>query len=233
MKKLIIANWKLNPVTSKEAQKLSSSIDTRPKHTAVLCPPIALLAFVNYPRLGAQDCFWKAKGPYTGQVSPATLKSLKVKYCIIGHSEKRGLGETDADVNAKAHALIDQGIIPVVCIGYGTTVEQDDLDVIDALKGQLAGSLHNINPSEVVVAYEPVWAISSGDPYATKKVPTPEHAERIALFIKTKYHAGKVLYGGSVNGSNAGGFLAQHSIDGLLVGGASLLPADFNTIINL
>jgi triosephosphate isomerase (TIM) len=232
MKKLIIANWKLNPPTLTEAQKLAAKVVRSRKYTVVLCPPTLFLSGIEYPNVGAQDCFWKTKGPFTGQTSPEALKSLKVKYCIVGHSERRALGETNEQINTKARALLAVGITPIICIGFGTSIRQDELEVADILKDQLREGLETLPPDQVVVAYEPVWAISTGDPYATKKMPTPEHAETIALFIKTKYHVGKILYGGSVNSTNASSFLAQPYIDGLLVGGASLLPDDFNKIIS-
>lgn len=232
-KKLIIGNWKLNPLTVKEAVALATKIDRHPRHEAVICPPAVFLPALSYPRIGSQDTFWMAKGPFTGQISPVTLKSFKVKYCLVGHSERRGMGETDEQINLKIKALIKEKMVPVLCIGYGTTVEQDDLEVIDILKSQLSSALKGVDSSRVIVAYEPVWAISGGNPYATKKIATPEHAEKIALFIRNKYHTGKILYGGSANVANAKGFLEQRSIDGLLVGGASLLADDFNTIINM
>jgi triosephosphate isomerase len=227
MKKLIVANWKLNPITIKEAQKLASQINRKPKNKVVLCPPHVFLLNIDYPSLGAQDCFWEEKGHYTGQISPLQLKSLKVKHCIIGHSERRLIGETDGQINFKLRTLVEHGITPILCVGYGTTPEEDDLAVVDVLKSQLEVDLQGLDASKVIVAYEPVWAIGSG------KTPTPEHAERIALFIKTKYNTGKVLYGGSANVSNAKSFLSQRNIDGLLVGGESLIPTHFNTIINL
>ena len=227
MDKLIVANWKLNPLTLAEAQALAAKIDRAPKHATVVCPPAAFLSSIDYPHLGAQDCFWKAKGPYTGQVSAAELKSIGVQYCIVGHSERRGLGETDEQINGKIQALLEQNITPVLCVGYGTTITEDDLEVIDVLKGQLDSGLAGIDPAKVVVAYEPVWAIGTGKPAS------PEHAEKVALFIKTKYNVSKVLYGGSVNSTDVRGFLAQHHIDGALVGGASLLADDFNKIINI
>lgn len=233
IKKLIIANWKLNPTALQDAVKLASAVQKRSKHKAVLCPPSVFLSQVKFPNLGAQDCFWEDRGAFTGQVSPLQLKSLKVKYCIVGHSEKRRVGESDVQVNFKLHALLNRGITPVLCVGYGTTVEQDDLEVVDIIKSQLEPDLQGVDASKVVVAYEPVWAISSGNPYATGRVPTPEHAEQIALFIKTRFHAAAVLYGGSVTAYNAKGFLDQQNVDGLLVGGDSLIPAHFNQIINL
>lgn len=230
-KKLIIGNWKLNPVTVKEAALLASKIDPHPWHEAVICPPTVFLPAVKYPRLGAQDCFWMDKGAYTGQVSPLMLKNLKVKYCIVGHSERRVVGESDSQINAKLKALLRQKIRPVLCIGFGTTVEQDDLEVIDTLKSQLQGALKGVE-GPVIVAYEPVWAISSGDSRSHKSA-SPEHAEKIALFIKTKFGVSTVLYGGSANLANARGFLEQRNVDGFILGGASLLPKDFNQIINM
>jgi len=227
MKKLIVGNWKLNPPTLKEAQKLAAAISRKSKHLSVVCPPAGFLAGIQFPRLGAQDCFWENHGAYTGQVSPVQLKSLKVKYCIVGHSEKRALGETDEMVNAKVRATLEQGITPVLCVGFGTKVEQDDLEVTDILQAQLAAGLKEVDASKVVVAYEPVWAIGTG------KNASPEHAEKIAIFIKNKFKVDRVIYGGSVNPYNAKGYLEQPNIDGLLPGGASLIPKYFNQIINL
>ncbi len=232
MRKLIVANWKLNPTTLKDAVKLSSSIEKTKKNTVVLCPPTIYLSSIKYVNLGAQDCFWEEKGAYTGQTSPLQLKSLKVRYCIVGHSERRAIGESDDQINDKVKALLENQIIPILCIGYGTTVEQDDLEVVDVLKSQLEADLREVDASKVVVAYEPVWAISTGDPYATKKVATPDHVEKIAIFIKTKFGINKVLYGGSANPNNAREFLEQSNVDGLLVGGASLVAKHFNEMIN-
>ncbi|MCL5666820.1 MAG: triose-phosphate isomerase [Patescibacteria group bacterium] len=226
MKKLIIANWKLNPATADDAQKLAASINQAAKNTAVLCPPTVFLSRINFPRLGAQDCFWQEKGAFTGQTSPLQLKSLGVKYCIAGHSERRAVGDTDEMVNAKLNALLEHKITPILCVGFGTTVEQDDLEVTDVLKQQLGAGLAGIDPLKVIAAYEPVWAIGTG------KNASPEHAEKIALFIKSKYGIKKILYGGSVNAANAKGFLQQPNISGLLVGGESLIPGHFNQIIN-
>ncbi len=231
-KKLIIANWKLNPTTLKDAQKLAGSISLKAKNKVVLCPPTIYLSQIDYPNLGAQDCFWADKGSHTGQTSPAQLKDLGIKYCIVGHSEKREVGDTDEMVNAKVRACLAQKIIPVLCVGFGTTVEQDDLEVTDVLRAQLNINLKGVDPSKVVVAYEPVWAISKGNPYQTRAADA-DHAEKMAIFIKTKFKAGKVIYGASVNVNNAKGFLSQPNIDGLLTGGVSLMAKDFNTIINL
>lgn len=227
MKKLIIANWKLNPSTLSDAQKLASSVSVTAKNSVVLCPPAVYLSSINYPNIGAQDCFWEDKGAFTGQVSPAQLNDLGVKYCIIGHSEKRGVGESDEMINAKLKACLAQKIIPVLCVGFGTTVEQDDLEVVDILKLQLTADLSGVDAGKVIVAYEPVWAIGTGHNA------TSEHAEKISLFIKNKFKVAKVLYGGSANAVNAKEFLSQPNVGGLLVGGASLKAKDFNSIINM
>lgn len=231
MKKLIIANWKLNPSSLKDARALAASIDRKSKHKVVLCPPTIYLSQIDYPNLGAQDCFWAEKGPHTGQTSPAQLKDLKIKYSIVGHSEKRETGDTDEMVNAKVKACLEHGITPILCVGFGTTVEQDDLEVTDVLKSQLDIDLVGVDASKVVVAYEPVWAISKGNPYATRAADA-EHAEKMAIFIKTRYKPERVIYGASVNVNNAKGFLSQPNIDGLLPGGVSLIAKDFNQIIN-
>ncbi len=226
MPKLIIANWKLNPTTEQEAKALAQSISRKTLHTVVLCPPPIFLTTVKYPNLGSQDCFWQTKGPFTGQISPLQLKSSGISYCIVGHSEKRLEGESDNQINKKIQILLDYKITPVFCIGYGTTIKQDELEVVDVLKQQLRAGLGKVNAKKVVVAYEPVWAIGSG------RTAKPEHAEQIAMFIKNKFGVAKVLYGGSVNSTNSNEFLNQRHIDGLLVGGASLLPEDFNKIIS-
>ena len=233
MNKLIIANWKLNPLTVEEARKLAGKIKKNTKNTVVLCPPSVFLSSVKYTNLGAQDCFWMQKGPFTGQVSPLMLKKMGVEYCLVGHSERRAVGETEEQIHAKIKALLDVKIVPVLCIGYDTKVDQDELDVVDVLKKQLQLALEGVNPKKVVVAYEPVWAISSGNNYNNHAVATAEHAEKIAIFIKNKYKGVKVLYGASANPNNAQSFLSQRNVDGLLVGGASLIPEDFNKIISI
>lgn len=225
MHKLIVANWKLNPLTAREATDLSRKIDVVSKYEVVLCPPTPFLAVVEYTNKGSQDVSPQIKGPFTGQISAANLASLNVAYCIVGHSERRAMGEADHEINAKIKALLDNIITPILCVGYGTTVDQDELEVTDVLASQLRDDLDEVDPKKVVVAYEPVWAIGSGRPA------TPDHAEQIALYINTKFGVKSVLYGGSVNSTNCENFLGQHNVGGLLVGGASLLADDFNKII--
>lgn len=228
MKKLIVGNWKLNPMTVSEAVALASKIEVVHEHEVIICPPVPFLESIEYPHVGAQDCSMYIKGAYTGEVSPAQLKSMGVKYCIVGHSERRTfMGETDEIVNAKVKALLDHKITPIMCVGFGTTVQEDTLEVMEIVRGQVERGLEDVDPSKVVVAYEPVWAIGS------KNAATPDHAEQVALYVTTKHGVKRVLYGGSVNSTNAAGFLSQPHVSGLLIGGASLLADDFNKIITL
>jgi triosephosphate isomerase (TIM) len=227
-RKLIVGNWKLNPMTVGEAVALASKIEVYSGgNEVVICPPLPFLESIEYPHIGAQDCSPHIKGAYTGEVSPAQLQSMGVKYCIVGHSERRAMGESDELINAKVKALLDYKITPIVCVGFGTTVQEDALEVADVIGEQIELALDEVDPKKVVVAYEPVWAIG------TKNAATPDHAEQIALYITTKHNVTRVLYGGSVNSTNAAGFLHQPHIGGLLIGGASLLPDDFNKIMTL
>lgn len=227
--KLIIANWKLNPSTLKEAQELASSVPKKSKNKVVLCPPTIFLSQIKYPFLGAQDCFWEEKGPYTGQTSVLQLRSLSVKYCLIGHSENRALGETDKQINAKIRVLIRHKIEPVLCVGFGTK-KNDSLSVIKKiLLSQIKKAMGGIGKSRLVIAYEPVWAISRG--LGTGRPADPAHAAEIAGFIRSKIANAAVLYGGSLDAKNARGFAARKIIAGGLVGGASLRPAEFLKIV--
>lgn len=230
--KLIIANWKLHPKKYQEAQKLAKDLNkAKTKHKVVLCPPFVYLPLVKTKfDLGAQDIFWQDEGAYTGEISASMLKQFKVKYAIVGHSERRGMGETDEQINAKLKAALAAKIQPVLCVGYGITKGEDEAQVMLDLRVQLEKDLEGVDASKLVVAYEPVWAISHGNPYKGKH-PSPEHAERVAMFIKMKFKVKKVLYGGSVEAHNAQEYL-DAGIDGLLVGGASLKASEFTKIIS-
>ena len=226
--KLIIGNWKLNPLTFKEAQKIVAALGrVKTKNKVVICPPAPYLGLLKTPHaLGCQNLFWQEQGPYTGQVSATLMKQFGVRYAIIGHSEVRELGETDYEVNLKLQAAIAAKIVPVLCLGYGLEYGMHEGDVMALLHMQAREDLAGIDPEKVVLAYEPAWAISRGAGFGpASHVETPEHAERIAMSLKIKFKVKKVLYGGSTNAENFRGFL-DRDIDGLLVGGASL-RADF------
>ena len=188
-------------------------------------------------RLGAQNCHWEEKGAFTGEVSPAFLAKLNVAYVIVGHSERRQLfGETDADVNRKALAVLAHGMTPIVCVGE-TLDERETGSADERVRSQVEAALSGLSPEQVaglVIAYEPIWAIGTG------RNATPEDAQAMCAGIRRVVGglsgpdaatSVRVQYGGSVKPDNAGELLGQPDIDGALVGGASLDPDDFARII--
>lgn len=184
--------------------------------------------------IGAQDVSAQASGAYTGEVSAAMLKEFACRYCLVGHSERRQYHfESDAVVAAKAKAALAAGITPIVCVGE-TQAEREAGRTQEVVKRQLAAVIHANGHciSEVVVAYEPVWAIGTG------KTATPEEAQAVHALLRAQLKAAtdqfagvRLLYGGSMNAANAASLLAQPDIDGGLIGGASLKAPDFLKII--
>ena len=186
---------------------------------------------------GAEDVSAFAKGAYTGEIAANMLADLGVKYCIVGHSERREYHkESDMLVNAKARALLDNGISPIICVGE--SLEQREMELTMAhINYQVRAALHGVDASELrrcVIAYEPIWAIGTG------KTATAEQAEEVCREIRSiireiygarPARSVSILYGGSMNAKNAAELLAMPDIDGGLIGGASLKPADFATII--
>ena len=241
-KKLIAANWKMNG--SLEANRaLLEGFCPGLAHlqvNAVVCVPapyfsqVQALASGTPLSLGAQDVSQHVSGAYTGEQSCAMLKEFGVRYAIVGHSERRQYhGETDAVVAAKAKQALASGITPIVCVGE-TLAERDAGTTDEVVKRQLAAVIHEVGHcvSEMVVAYEPVWAIGTG------RTATPEQAQAVHAVLRAQLaaasqHAERVsiLYGGSMNAANAASLLAQTDIDGGLIGGAALKPADFLTIL--
>ena len=227
MKKLIIANWKMQ-LTTKQAVKLAKQIGAiKTAADLVLCPsftalqPVADLGRQNYS-LGAQDVFWEGSGAYTGEVSPLDLKELGCRYVIIGHSERRQfLGETDEMVRRKVKAALAAGLTPVICVGESEEERQrgEEKKVVERqLRAALSPS--SLNKRQLVVAYEPVWAIGSGR--------TPQPAEiqvmhRLIAALLKELGAVKprVIYGGSVSADNILDFLSLPEVAGALIGGAS------------
>lgn len=224
MKPLIIANWKMNPSTIKEAKELFSGFK---KLDAVICPPACFLNSKILPSdkkfaLGAQNCHWEEKGPFTGEISPKTLKSLGVEYVIVGHSERRShFQETDEMINKKLKAALKFGLIPILCIG-----EKEGEDAKMIVEKQIAEDLKEILKTEagkIIIAYEPVWAIGTGD------FCEPQKAKNVLNLIKEKIN-NIVLYGGSVNSKISADYI-KVGFDGLLVGGASLDAEEFIKIV--
>jgi triosephosphate isomerase len=184
--------------------------------------------------LGSQDVSAHEQGAYTGEVSAAMLKDFAVRYAIVGHSERRQYhGETDEQVAHKAQRALSAGITPIVCVGE-TLAEREAGKTEEVVKRQLAAVIHANGHciSEIVVAYEPVWAIGTG------KTASPEQAQAVHAVLRGQLKAATehsdrvhILYGGSMNAANAAELLAQPDIDGGLIGGAALKVADFLTII--
>ncbi len=241
-KKLIAGNWKMNgSLAANEAllQGIRSGLQS-PGCDIAVCVPAAYLAqcqslLAGGPvDLGAQDVSQHESGAYTGEVSVAMLKEFGVRYAIVGHSERRQYhGETDAVVAAKAQRALAGGVTPIVCVGE-TLTEREAGKTEEVVKRQLAAVIH-LNGhciSEIVVAYEPVWAIGTG------KTASPEQAQAVHAVLRAQLKAAtpqadriQILYGGSMNAANAAQLLAQPDIDGGLIGGASLKAPDFLTII--
>lgn len=241
-KKLIAGNWKMNGSTAANAalvQQLLAGVGAAACDIAV-CVPAPYLAEVgalvkgSAIAVGAQDVSAHDAGAYTGEVSAGMLRDLSVRYAIVGHSERRQYhGETDAVVAGKAQKALAAGITPIVCVGE-TLREREAGLTEEVVKRQLATVIHTNGHciSEIVVAYEPVWAIGTG------KTASPEQAQQVHAVLRAQLHAAtehadrvQILYGGSMNAANAAQLLGQADIDGGLVGGASLKAADFLTII--
>lgn len=247
MRKIIIAgNWKMYK-TSFEAVELVTEL----KRTlgdmndvdVVVCTPFTALSEVKdilndcSIGLGAQNIYWEDFGAFTGEVSAPMIKAIGVEYVIIGHSERRQFfGETDATVNKKIKAALKHALIPIVCIGE-VLGERESGKTFDVIKTQLEGSLVNLTALEmenIVLAYEPVWAIGTG------KTATPAQAQEVHKFIRDwltkKYDAAiankvRIQYGGSVKPENTAELMGQPDIDGALVGGASLKSDSFTAIV--
>lgn len=241
-KKLIAGNWKMNgglAANGKLVGELLAGLGA-PGCDVAVCVPAPYLAQVaglcagTAIATGAQDVSQHEQGAYTGEVSAAMLKDFGARYALCGHSERRQYhGETDETVALKARRALAVGITPIVCIGE-TLAERDAGRTEEVVKRQLAAVIH-VNGhciSEIVVAYEPVWAIGTG------RTATPEQAQEVHAVLRAQLHAAsthddrvRILYGGSMNAGNAAQLLAQPDIDGGLIGGASLKAPDFLTII--
>lgn len=234
--KLIVGNWKMNGLredAAKRAQAIgeAAQAEGREAFDIVLCPPATLLSEVRAAAgkavaLGAQDCHHKDFGAYTGNISALMLKDAGCSYVILGHSERRQLqGETSEQVAAKAHAALNAGLVAIICVGE-TDAERTAGQQNDVVAAQLEASLpEGANKDNTVIAYEPVWAIGTG------KTASAEDVRAMHAHIREIAGVGmRILYGGSVKAANAAEILHTENVDGVLVGGASLIAEDFLAI---
>lgn len=246
--KLIIANWKMNPQKKTDAEIIFNNVSKLAKGVKkveiIICPPFPFLHIkekskIKNVKLGSQDVFYENEGSYTGEISAGMLKNIGVEYIIVGHSERRLLGDTDQDINKKIQKSLKSKLIPIFCIG------EKDRDTngfyLSFIKQQIIEGLVGVTKSQVkniVIAYEPIWAIGNG----SKRVATPAEFIEIRIFIKKiisdlydikTANLIKIVYGGSVNPLNAESFIKDGGADGLLVGRDSLTPKKFIQIINL
>lgn len=239
MKQLIAGNWKMNLTAAKAVDLVEHLVVKGPAPDVVVCPPFPYLSLiknilVNSPiALGAQDCSGHLSGAFTGDVSVSMLQDVGCTYVIVGHSERRqGQGETSQVVHLKARSVAAQGLCAIICVGETDQENQAGLTE-GVLKAQLQESIpSDLNHQNLVVAYEPVWAIGTG------RVASGDEIVAAHRFIRGQlqtlgFDADKIriLYGGSVNGKNAADILALENVNGVLVGGASLKADEFNQII--
>ena len=246
-KKIIAANWKMNMTVGEADNFLDTfllELGDEKRADIVLVPAFTALARVSQRlsgvqnvKLGAQNMHWEKPGAFTGEISAHLLRELFVRFVVLGHSERRTFfGETDAIVNKKVHAAIESTLKPIVCIGE-TLAERDGGRVEEILETQLRGSLAGLTVKdlgEIVLAYEPVWAIGTG------RTATPEQAQAAHAFIRKTVEAiwdkptadkVRIQYGGSVKPGNTAELMRQPDIDGALVGGAALDPRGFAEIV--
>ena len=253
-KKIIISNWKMAPNTFAEAEQILDATDeylgslNEKEFSLVFCPPFVFTEEIgkilrtshlaHQAELGAQDIFWDDQGADTGEISGPMLSKLGVRYVIVGHSERRWkLGESDEVTNKKLKAALRNELIPVICVGErerNFSAEGGSASGgKDFLKSQVVATFAGLTSDDLgkcIIAYEPVWAISS-NPGA--KPDTPESAVESISVIKEILNTAPCLYGGSVNSGNVRSFLAEDEVDGVLIGGASVDKEEFIKILSI
>lgn len=246
MKKYIVGNWKMNlnvHESSLFAAKLAQVLPIRRDVEAVICPsflslqPISLQISHRQMKLGAQNCYWRDEGAFTGEISAAQLRGL-AQYVIIGHSERRYIfSEDDRDIRFKVQAALRNCIRPILCVGE-TEMERSDGDAEHVLCDQVASGLMNVSSEEldqVLIAYEPVWAVGSTKPATNEEIAEAAKVIRTQIehmFGKSAASTVPILYGGSSNLENGKEILSIKGIDGLLLGRSSLIAPEFAGLVN-
>jgi len=244
-KKLIVGNWKMNPETEKSAEKIYRSLAKMALNfktgKIVICPPALYLGSLRKISkkisLGGQDVFWEKNGAPTGEISAEMLYSFGARYVLLGHSERRALGETDEVINKKLRASLSAGLFSILCVGEA---QRDSAhQYLNFVREQVLRGLEKVSKhslEKIIIAYEPIWAIGK----EAFREATPEEFLELSIFIRKiltdrfdpeEAEKVKILYGGSVNGKNAGSFLSEGKADGLLIGRASLGPKKFQAIL--
>ncbi len=245
MKKTVVANWKMNPQSLREAEGIFKNVKKKAlklkKVKTIFCVPAVYINRLdslckNPMFIGAQNCFFQEKGSWTGKASAKMLKNIGADYIILGHSELRKLGETDENINTKIKLTLRNRLNPIICIGENERDEEGNY--FSVLEEQLLSILKGVGSKfseKIIIAYEPIWAIGK----ASKKIINSKELLQTVIFIKKilvdKYGVKnlekiQVLYGGSVNTRNAEDLILNGGIDGFLVGRDSLIPDHFNKI---
>lgn len=236
MKKLIAGNWKMNgdgDMAEAFDMALADAVLTQDHVEWLICPPFPYIASLANIQRGGQDCSAYESGAYTGEIAASMLSDMSCRYCIVGHSERRQYhGETDEHVRAKAERLIDNGVIPIICVGE-TLEEREQGRAVEIVESQIMASVPSSSASSetCVLAYEPVWAIGTGMAATSSDVKKMHEMIRTLLETSLAQCAKmRILYGGSVKPSNAQELLTIDNVDGALIGGASLKVDDFLAI---
>lgn len=244
----MVTNWKMKPATLAEAKKIFKmplkAVARHKKVELVVCPPLAYYADLKklYSgrklQFGAQNCHSERAASKTGETSPSMLSSIGINHVIVGHSERRAMGETNEEVNKKLHTAIAEGMTVIVCIGE--TARDAQGEYVAFLSQQLKSAFKNVTKTmlkQIVVAYEPVWAIGKTAKESTVR---PEHVHEMVIFVRkfltrqydqSAAESVRVLYGGSTEAANAEMFLWDGHADGLLLGHASLVPKEYEAIV--
>jgi len=238
---LVVGNWKMQ-ISLKEGRELAHTLETEitdEEGKVVVCPPFtqlaAIKANIHKIHLGGQDLFWETTGAYTGEISGEMLREIGCEYVIVGHSDRREyLGETDLMVGKKMRAAKRSGLIPILCVGE-SLLQREKNQTLEVVERELLAALEGIDAStNLVIAYEPIWAIGAGQTVEPKEAEMVLHYLR--QLISKKYNEktasqSRMLYGGSVDGENVTAFTNQKNIDGFLVGGASIDAGEFIKIV--
>ena len=242
-----MGNWKMNPRSLKEARQwfsaIAKSVSASKKTEIVICAPFVYLeklkSLSRKIKLGAQDAYWGDVGAFTGEISSEMLYNIGVRYVILGHSERRVLGEGNKEINKKIKSALASGLRPILCVGENERDESHSY--FNFVKTQMEKCLEGISRtsvSKLIIAYEPIWAISST---VNRKDATPEDSREMAIFIRKvltdkfgkEASFVRVIYGGSSNERDAEDFLLNGGVDGLLPGRASLNPKKFSEMIKI